>query len=78
MTGERPLNVIKRQNVTRLMFSLIIWAEPSHISRPQLPGWKLYSPVFPWFVQLMMQTVMSVGEPAGMIVPSNVEPQISL
>jgi hypothetical protein len=38
-TGECPLNVIKRHNTIRLIFSLTMWAEPSHIARPHVPGW---------------------------------------
>ena len=46
VTGECPLNVIKRHSVMMLRFSLTMWAEPSHIRIPHAPGWKLYRLAF--------------------------------
>jgi hypothetical protein len=31
--------VLNRAKTVRLMFSLIMRADPSHIATPQLPGW---------------------------------------
>ena len=40
-TTSCPRKLIMLQNTTTLMFSLNIWAEPSHIATPPVPGWKL-------------------------------------